>query len=80
MSDHWIRASEVSDYVYCRRSWWLKRAKGVASANVRQIEQGNRFHQQHGRSVAQAIWARRLAYALLFCVVAFVTFQILLNS
>jgi CRISPR/Cas system-associated exonuclease Cas4 (RecB family) len=80
MSDQWIRASELSDYLYCRRSWWLKRVRGHASKNVRELQSGTRYHEKHGRFLQRSIWAKRLAYALLFCMVAFITFQILMNS
>ena len=79
MSDKWIRASEISNYVYCRRAWWLQRVQGHASENMRELDQGTRYHQAHGRSLAGAIWTRRLAYLLLFVLVAYVTFQFLMN-
>lgn len=78
MSYKWIRASEIADYVYCRRAWWLQCLRGFRSQNVRELNDGNQYHQQHGRLVQQSIWARRLAYVLLFIVVAVVTFQILM--
>ena len=79
MSYKWIRASEISDYVYCRRSWWLRRMAGVRPENVRQLASGIQYHQQHGDGVLRAIWARRVAYALLFLVIAFIAFQITLG-
>lgn len=80
MSDQWIRASEISNYVYCRRAWWLQRAQGRAAENVRELTVGTHYHQQHGRSLVYAIWGRRLAYVLLFVLVAFVTFQLLMST
>ena len=77
MSYKWIRASEISDYIYCRRSWWLKRVRGYTSQNVRELAAGTEFHQQHGRVVQQSIWARYLAYILLFIIIAVITFQFL---
>jgi hypothetical protein len=77
MSDQWIRASEISNYVYCRRAWWLQRAQGYASANVQEINRGVQHHQQHGRLHFQAVWGKRMAYILLFSLVAFVTFHML---
>lgn len=47
--------------------------------NVREVQRGTRYHQQHGRLVQQSIWLRRLAYAVLFIFVAFVTYQLLLG-
>lgn len=79
MSYRWIRASEIGEYVYCRRAWWLRRAQGVETQNVRELRDGSKYHQQHGRLWQRAIWARRLAYAVLFSVVAFVIFQALTN-
>jgi len=79
MSDRWIRASEISNYVYCRRAWWLQRIQGYASENVRELDAGRGYHQRHGRSLAGAIWTRRLAYILLFVFVAYVTFQFLMS-
>jgi hypothetical protein len=50
-----IRASEIADWCFCRRSWYLS-ACGVG-ANLVQIEKrqaGVDYHQQHARSVNQA--------------------------
>ena len=50
-----IRASEIADWCFCRRSWYLS-ARGVG-ANLVQIEKrqaGVEYHQRHARSVNQA--------------------------
>ena len=50
-----IRASEIADWYFCRRSWYLS-ARGVGPSLV-QIEKrhaGVYYHQQHARSVDQA--------------------------
>jgi hypothetical protein len=75
MSDQWIRASDIGDYLYCQRSWWLKRSQGIASQNVRELSRGNRHHQEHGQLVQQSVWLRRAAYLLIFIVVALVTYS-----
>jgi hypothetical protein len=77
MSDQWIRASEISNYVYCRRAWWMQRKQGHASANVQEMRYGVQHHQQHGRLLVQAVWGRRLALFFLFTLIAFATYQIL---
>lgn len=79
MSYKQIQASDIATYVYCRRAWWRQRAEGHAPQNLRELMAGQQFHQQHGRSVQRALWTRRLAYALLFVVVALVTFQLLMS-
>ncbi len=79
MSYRWVRASEISEYVYCQRAWWLKQKQGVKSRNVQQLRQGTQYHRQHGSLVRQAAWMRNLAYILLFCVIAFVVYQLALG-
>jgi hypothetical protein len=76
MSDQWIRASEIGDYLYCRRSWWLKRSRGIASQNVRELTRGRQHHQQHGQRVKQSVWLRRAAYALIFVVVTLMAYSL----
>ena len=60
-----LTASEVGQYVYCARSWWLQRVGGHAPQNLAALEAGRRGHGEHGRRVRvmarQAAWARRLA-------------------
>lgn len=77
MSYSWIRASEIADYVYCRRAWWLRRVQGAAPANTTQLEAGTRHHAAHGRLVRRSIWAQRVAYIALFCAVAVLVFRLL---
>lgn len=80
MSDQWIRASEISTYLYCRRAWWLRRKQGVSPQNVRELAAGTRHHQLHGRTVWQSLWMRRLAYLVLFMAVAFFAYQFIIGS
>ncbi|MFQ5400018.1 MAG: hypothetical protein ACE5E7_10505 [Anaerolineae bacterium] len=77
MSYRWIRVSEINNYAYCQRAWWLRRFRRVSSENVRELEAGQRFHQEHGHLLHRSVWAQYAAYFLLFIVVAIVTFQIL---
>ncbi len=79
MSYQWIRASDINTYVYCRRSWWLQRQERVVPMNQRELGHGRRYHQEHGQLRHRSNMARRLAYALLFVVVAVITFQVLIN-
>lgn len=75
MSYKWINASELSEYLYCRRAWWYKNVKGLNSANMRRMESGSRFHQRHGGRVRRLPLLRGLAYLLIFAAVAIVVFQ-----
>lgn len=60
-----IRASEIGEYVFCRRAWWLRAVQGYESANVRELEAGTATHLQHGRVVGAALTLRALALILL---------------
>ncbi len=60
-----IRASELGDYVYCARAWWLRRVQGVATRNTAALQAGQQAHDRHGRAVAAAQTQRRLALLLL---------------
>ena len=50
-----IRASEIGQYQYCARAWWLGSVMGVASTNARELAEGEAAHRRHGR----AVWASR---------------------
>lgn len=60
-----IRASELGQYAFCARAWWLGRVKGYRSINVAAMRQGSQEHRVHGRSVERYHRLRRLAVALL---------------
>jgi len=60
-----IRASELAQYEYCARSWWLGRVKGYRSANTKALERGTARHRVHGRVVVSYHRLRWLALALL---------------
>lgn len=60
-----IRASEIGEYVYCHRAWWLGRIRGEASINVREMASGAGAHARHGRIVAAAGCLRLAAYVLI---------------
>lgn len=61
-----IRASEVGEYVYCARAWWLRRVAGLEPAGHERREYGTALHRRHGRAVAgsRALMALGIALAL----------------
>ena len=59
-----IRASEIGEYIYCHRAWWLGRVKGVENANRAQMDAGVLRHLAHGRAVRRAEVLQRVAFAL----------------
>jgi hypothetical protein len=60
-----IRASEIGEYLYCRRAWWLHHVEGLASANGPVMVEGTEVHARHGRLVGAAAALRWMALLLL---------------
>jgi CRISPR/Cas system-associated exonuclease Cas4 (RecB family) len=54
-----IRASELSQYAYCARAWWLGVVMGVQSTNTRELQHGLNLHRAHGQ---QVWWSRVLIW------------------
>jgi CRISPR/Cas system-associated exonuclease Cas4 (RecB family) len=44
-----IRASEIGEYVFCARAWWLRRVAGLEPAGRQRRSQGIRRHRRHGQ-------------------------------
>ena len=59
-----IRASEIGDYLYYRRAWWLRHVQGQSSTNVREMAAGTAAHARHGRQVGLAVGLRAAALLL----------------
>ena len=76
MSERWIRASDISEYVYCRRAWWLRQVAGAPSRHRRLQEAGSAYHGRHATQVARAERSRRLAYGLVFLAVFFFVYYL----
>ena len=47
----YIRASEIGEYMYCRRAWWLHHSEGLEPAGRERRDRGVALHVQHGRQV-----------------------------
>jgi CRISPR/Cas system-associated exonuclease Cas4 (RecB family) len=46
-----IRASEIGEYVFCHRAWWLRVVEGHTPANRERLAAGTRRHRAHGMQV-----------------------------
>jgi CRISPR/Cas system-associated exonuclease Cas4 (RecB family) len=60
-----IRVSEVGEYVYCARAWWLRRVAGEEPAGHELRELGTLRHARHSRTVALSAGLLWLAALLL---------------
>ncbi|MBI5565581.1 MAG: hypothetical protein HY870_11830 [Chloroflexi bacterium] len=65
MPDRIIRASEIGQYDYCAKAWWLGSVEGVPPSNVRELQAGTAAHAQHGRQVNRAARVQQIAIGLL---------------
>lgn len=75
-----IRASEIAQYRYCARAWWLGQVMGYQSTNLQAMQQGEERHQAHGRAVMRYHRVRWLALILLgLAAVALVAASLLLG-
>ncbi len=79
-SEHFITASELATFVYCRRAWWLRHVRGHAPANRAALRRGREAHSTHARRVD---WARRiilLGWALLLAGAGLVVVSLRVHS
>ncbi len=65
MSDRIIRASEIGQYDFCAKAWWLGSIEGVQPSNIRELQAGTAAHEQHGRQVQRAAHMQFAAFALI---------------
>ncbi len=59
-----IRASDIGNYLYCRRAWWYRK-QGFESTNQAELSAGSSLHRRHGRRVLAAGLLRNLALVLI---------------
>ncbi len=46
-----IRASDIGQYLFCHRAWWLARIQQVPSTNLAEMAAGSAAHAQHGQEM-----------------------------
>lgn len=56
-----VNASELNEFHYCQRAWWLRRVRGLAPTNRDALARGCLLHEDHGRRALRAVRAQRLA-------------------
>ncbi len=69
---HYINASDVGSYLYCRRSWWLERIQGWEPDDAMpRRARGVSAHRQHGclvwlsRTLTTIAWICTIAVSLI---------------
>lgn len=70
-----IRASELNEYAYCARAWWLGRVLGYRPANLERMAAGEAAHIRHGQKVVSSRRLQRWAcFALALAFLAGISF------
>lgn len=72
-----IKASEIGEYVYCNRAWWLRRTYDIRPQNTEELQAGTRYHKRHEGQVRQGVLARRLALVFIFLAISVLVFWVL---
>jgi hypothetical protein len=75
-----IRASEIAEYAYCARAWWLRVEVGYTPLTVDRQVRGTKYHMNHGSHFARAERARRIALGLLFLAVSAFVFWLIRST
>jgi hypothetical protein len=59
-----VTASQVGQYAFCARAWWLGTVEKREPAHHARLDAGQEMHERHGWNVALARVTRRLALLL----------------
>lgn len=64
---HVLRASEVREYVFCARAWWLRRVVGLEPDKRQRtyMDHGTLLHKRHGLVVRLSSFFLLIAIILL---------------
>ena len=65
-----IRASELGQYAFCARAWWLGQVLGYRSTNLAAMRQGDAGHKAHGSQVVQYQRLQRIGFVLILLAAA----------
>jgi hypothetical protein len=55
MPDRFVRASEIGEYEFCARAWWLAHVLGRERENPGELAAGRERHQRHGQALDLAV-------------------------
>ncbi|MCB0008828.1 MAG: hypothetical protein KDE09_16650 [Anaerolineales bacterium] len=71
MSDNLIRASEIGDYLYCRRKWFLRHRQGIKATNQTELQSGTAHHERHAYWLNRSRLAGQLAVVMMLMALLF---------
>lgn len=59
-----LRASELTQYSFCHRAWWLETVKRIPSNNQMALTRGVKVHRSHEYQVRAALRWRQASFFL----------------
>lgn len=65
MAERLVRASEIGEFAYCARAWWLARVLGRPRENLAQLAAGRARHEQHGQALSLSLVLQFLGLVLI---------------
>ena len=60
-----IRASELAQYSFCRRAWWLTTVKKIPIQTQQHLQRGRQAHARHEKQVLAAARWRQSGFWLM---------------
>lgn len=57
-------ASELAEFAFCRKAWWLRRGLGLAHGDPARLRRGRAAHEAWGRRLQRGRRDLRLAWLL----------------
>lgn len=77
-----ITASEIAEYLYCNRAWWLK-CRGFTNDNTENLAQGAMGHVQYSQQVTEVRRSERFGKSIMIIgivfLVGFIIFRLLIH-
>lgn len=69
MNKQFFSASQIADFVYCARSFYLKRKLGIGNLDSQDIKDGLLYHDRHGFKIATYNFLKKLILLIFFILV-----------
>ena len=73
-----VRASDIGQWTFCHRAWWLAQVKGLPHSNQAALDYGNAAHLAHGRAVQRASLYQQVGQWLILAAVVLGAFALFL--
>ena len=59
-----IKASELAEFDFCQRAWWLQHIQGVVAEPSQSLLKGQKHHITHYRQLQNANYLRQASFVL----------------